>query len=145
MSSLATHGNPVPQGTYISAKRHCGLVFTSGMTPRADGNLLFHGLVRIDEPIESYRDAVVLACSNALVAARSTLIADEALTAVVSLTVYVAAEDGFNAHSRIADFASQFLEAELGAAGIGSRCAIGVSALPGNAPIEIQLIAAICS
>lgn len=144
MNSITKHGKPVPQGAYIAAKRHGEFVFTSGMTPRADGNLLFHGQVRMDEPIESYRDAVVLACSNALFAARSTLVAGETLAAVVSLTVYVAAETGFTAHSRIADFASQFLEAELGTAGIGSRCAVGVAGLPGNAPIEIQLVAAIC-
>lgn len=53
------------------------------------------------------------------------------------------AAPGFTKHSALADFASALLEARLGARGIGSRAAVGVASLPGNAPVEIQLIAAV--
>lgn len=137
------HGQPVPQGDYIPAKRHGGLIFTSGMTPRRNGELIFIGPVRIDTPTEDYREAVMLACANALAAARGLLGEGERIAAILSLTVYIAAEPGFAAHSRLADFASQHLRSELGPEGIGSRAAVGVATLPGNAPVEIQLIAAI--
>jgi enamine deaminase RidA (YjgF/YER057c/UK114 family) len=119
------------------------MVFTSGMTPRNAGVLTITGPVRADTPLETYRDAVVLACSNALTAARGVLEKTERIEAILSVTVYVAAQPDFTAHSRLADFASQFLRSELGAEGIGSRAAVGVATLPGNAPVEIQLIAAI--
>lgn len=134
---------PVPQGLYLPAARHGALIFTAGMTPRRDGVLQFAGPVRIDAEPEEYRDAVVLACSNALTAARAKLAEGESLAAILSLTVYIAAEPGFTLHSKLADFASEFLKSELGNAGIGSRAAIGVATLPGNATIELQLVAAV--
>ena len=138
----STH-RPTTQGDYVLAARDGNLIFTSGMTPRREGVLTLSGAVRADVPLETYRDAVVLACGNALAAARSVLKGDERIRAVLSLTVYVAAEPGFTAHTRLADFASAFLRSELGADGIGSRAAIGVATLPGDAPVEIQLVAAI--
>lgn len=139
---MSTHPQPAPQGDYVPARRHGALIFTSGMTPRQDGVLLHHGPVRADGQVEEYRDAVQLACGNALAAARGMLAPGESLAAILSLTVYVAAEPGFTAHSRIADLASAYLREELGDAGIGSRAAVGVASLPGNAPVEIQLVAA---
>ena len=44
---------PVPQGNYLAAKRHGNLIFTSGMTPRENGTLLFSGPVRADEPLDT--------------------------------------------------------------------------------------------
>ncbi|SFN48994.1 Enamine deaminase RidA, house cleaning of reactive enamine intermediates, YjgF/YER057c/UK114 family [Cohaesibacter marisflavi] len=134
---------PIPQGNYLAAKRHGDLVFTSGMTPRKAGVLQLEGPVKAQEPIESYKDAVILACSNALVAARNQLAGGEAVAAILSMTVFIAAEEGFAAHSKLADFASAYLAETLGPQGIGSRAAVGVATLPGNAPVEIQLVVAI--
>ena len=134
---------PVPQGDYVPARRHGGLVFTSGMTPRLNGVLQFTGPVRKDVPVEHYREAVLLACANALAAARGVLAEGESIAAILSLTVYIAAEPGFEAHAKLADQASAFLRAEFGAQGIGARAAVGVATLPGNAPVEIQLTAAV--
>lgn len=133
---------PKPQGDYVPATRNGNLIFTSGMTPRKDGVLVLTGPVKVDEPLDTYRDAVLLACGNALTAARAMLGNGERISAILSLTVYVAAEPGFTTHSKLADFASAFLRSELGTDGIGSRAAVGVATLPGNAPVEIQLVAA---
>ncbi len=123
--------------------RHGAIIYTSGMTPRVQGRLVASGPVRADVPLEDYRDAVVLACSNALTAARAQLAEGEALAAVLTLSVFIAAEPGFTAHARLADFASHYLQSELGADGVGARAAIGVATLPGNAPVEVQLTAAV--
>lgn len=143
MTAGIVHGQPVPQGAYVAAKRHGNFIFTSGMTPRRDGVLMFEGPVRADVGLETCEAAVVLATSNALAAARALLAEGEAIAAVVSLTVYIAAEAGFTRHSLLADYASRFLAEKLGPAGIGARAAVGVATLPGNAPVEIQLVAAV--
>ncbi len=143
MTGPDTSNAPVPQGHYVPASRFGNLIFTSGMTPRLDGVLLFTGPVRADDPVENWREAVTLAVRNALAAARGQLAPGEQIALVPSLTVFIAAEQGFTLHSRLADFASAFLHAELGDIGIGSRAAVGVATLPGNAPVEIQLIAAV--
>ena len=132
---------PVPQGDYIPARRLNNVIHTSGMTPRRAGVLQATGPVIAGVPLEDYRAAVELACDNALVAARGLLAPGETLAGILSLTVFIAAEPGFEAHSKLADFASALLRRELGEAGIGARAAVGVATLPGNAPVEIQLIA----
>ena len=140
---MSTGANPIPQGKYLTATRYGDRVYTSGMTPRLHGALLFTGKVSSAEPLDSYREAVRLATANALTAARNILVGQEHLAKVLSLTVFIAADEAFQAHSRLADFASEYLQQELGDAGIGSRAAVGVASLPGNAPVEIQIIAAI--
>ncbi|MET3524608.1 RidA family protein [Mesorhizobium abyssinicae] len=141
--STAGAAKPVPQGNYVAARRCGSLVFTAGMTPRRNGILTMVGPIQPGTPPEAYRDPVVLACANALAAARSVLADSESIAAIITLTVYTAAQPGFSAHSAIADFASRFLQDELGQAGIGARTAVGVATLPGNAPVEIQLVAVV--
>ncbi|MDU4961623.1 MAG: RidA family protein [Sporomusaceae bacterium] len=133
---------PVPQGNYVAATRHGELVYTAGMTPRRQGRLMFSGKVSA-AAVDAYGDAVRLAAANALTAARSLLTGDENVLKILSLTVFIASEDGFQAHSQLADFASDYLRQEIGAGGVGSRAAVGVASLPGNAPVEIQLIAVV--
>lgn len=134
---------PAPQGLYTPATRHGDLIFTAGMTPRKNGVLQFKGPVcAIAEPALQ-RDAIELACRNALAAVQMQLAQDEHIAGVISLTVYISAEPGFTAHSRLADLASEFFRSELGERGIGSRAAVGVASLPGDAPVEIQLVAAV--
>lgn len=132
--------NPVPQGKYVPATRGGSLIFTAGMTPRKNGVLIFSGKVKNSEHIETYREAVIQAASNALAAARNMLKEGECIDKILSLTVYVNAEEKFTSHSKLADFASEFLFQEIGKAGIGSRTAIGVFSLPGNAPVEVQMV-----
>lgn len=134
---------PPSQGNYLPAKRHGDFVYTAGMTPRDNGVLLFQGPVSPDAPLETYRAAVELATANALTAARLLAVQPERIVGVLNLTVYIAAAPGFTAHARLADFASAYLEHELGHDGIGCRTAIGVASLPGNATVEIQLVATI--
>lgn len=140
---MARDGQPIPQGLYVPAVRRGDMIFTAGMTPRHEGVLQFQGIIAASADPALHADAVILSCSNALSAAQAQLGTGEKLSAILSLTVYIAAEPGFMAHSKLADYASQFLRDRLGDAAIGCRAAIGVATLPGNAPVEIQLIAAV--
>ncbi|MBR5642228.1 MAG: RidA family protein [Firmicutes bacterium] len=132
--------NPIPQGKYVPAARFGQLIYTAGMTPRKNGVMIFSGRVEKDAPLETYKEAVRQAADNALTAARNKLEEGERIARVLSMTVYVNAEDVFTAHAKIADFASDFLSEELGDASPMARVSIGVATLPGNAPVEIQLV-----
>ena len=134
--------SPIPQGNYVSARRHGGLVYTAGMTPRENGRMMFHGPFGPGR-LHDRREAVLLACGNALRAVEDVLYEGEEIAALLSMTVYVVAGHGVNEHSRIADIASDYLQQRLGERGICSRWALGVASLPDNAPVEIQLIAAV--
>ena len=143
MITAPPHGVPVPQGNYVPARRSGKLIVTAGMTPRIDGRLVYFGPIRNDAAVEGYREAVVLACSNALTAAQNLLQTGEELDAILAMTVFIAAEPEFTDHSRLANFASAFLLQELGQAGVCTRAAVGVASLPGGAPVEIQIMAAV--
>ena len=131
----------IPQGKYIPASRAGKLIYTAGMTPRVNGQLIMVGKISPDEPLETYRDAVRQAVANALTAVKGALAEGEELEKIVNRIVFLNTEEGFTVHAKIADFASEYLVEELGEAGIGSRTAVGVKTLPGNCPCEIQLIA----
>ena len=143
MTSTVVSVSPKPQGRYTTAKRRGDLIFTAGMTPRRGGTLILEGPVRSTDAPELYREAFVLACSNALEAARSLLSGDEAIGEIVAMTVFIAADSAFRAHSQFADYASAYLYDQLGDDGVCVRTAIGVVTLPGGAPVEIQLIVAL--
>lgn len=138
-----TSAQPAPQGNYLLATRDGKQIYTAGMTPRRAGELILTGPVH-NGPLDPYREAVELSCANALAAASGALKEGERLGKVLSMTVYVAADASFTAHSKLADFASAYLVNALGDAGRCSRTAIGVYTLPGNAPVEISLIAVAC-
>lgn len=132
--------NPIPQGKYLAAVRDVNTIYTSGMTPRKLGALLFSGKIKINEALENYKEAVELATLNAIGAAKSCLEEGEKITLVLQMSVFLNAEDGFMHHAKIADFASKTLVDYLGVACIGTRAAIGVASLPSNAPVEITLV-----
>jgi len=102
--------------------------------------LIHSGNIRAEVPPEEYRDAVRLAAENALTAVRNMLLPEENIGQVLTMTVYINAERTFTAHSKIADYASEYLYEILGDCGISARTAIGVESLPANAPVEIQLV-----
>ncbi|MBR2098580.1 MAG: RidA family protein [Firmicutes bacterium] len=132
--------NPIPQGKYVPATRFGNIIVTAGMTPRKNGQLIQTGRVEKDAPLENYKDAVRQAADNALTAASNQLEEGERIARVMSMTVYINAEEGFTAHAKLADFASDFLNEVLGDASPMARVSVGVATLPGNAPVEIQLM-----
>lgn len=132
---------PIPQGKYLPAVRHADVIYTSGMTPRKAGVLMYSGKIRATEPINSYKEAVQLATLNALIAAQNCLKGNEKISQILQLSVYLNAEQGFTLHAKIADFASELLIEQLGDDCVGSRVAIGVATLPSDATVEITLVA----
>lgn len=131
---------PIPQGKYLVAVRHADMIYTSGMTPRKEGNLIYSGKIRVNDPLESHREAIRLATSNAVVALQSCLKEHEKISVIAQLTVFLNAETGFTLHSKLADYASDVLIEYFGSHAIGSRAAIGVASLPSDAPVEITLV-----
>lgn len=140
---MSREANPIPQGRYVPATRFENLIFTAGMTPRVNGVLMQEGKVYADVPVEEYREVVRQAAKNALAAARNKLADGERIAQLLSITVYVNSAERFTKHSKIADLASAYFCEELGEAGVGSRAAVGAATLPGNAPVEISIVAAV--
>lgn len=132
--------NPIPQGKYLPAVRHSDIIYTSGMTPRKGGNLLYSGKIKVGDSIESHKKAVQLATLNALTAVQACLNKGEKIALILQLNVFLNTDEEFTAHAKVADFASELCIEKLGPDCIGTRTSIGVKSLPSNAPVEIAII-----
>jgi enamine deaminase RidA (YjgF/YER057c/UK114 family) len=131
-----------PQGAYVPAVVHGGLAWTAGMTPRRHGELVFAGVVGREVDLATAREAAALAAGNAVTALVETVGLANIVRAL-KMTVFVAAVDGFTAHSAVADAASAVLRERLGDRGTVARSAVGVRTLPSGAPVEVELLAAV--
>ena len=56
------------------------------------------------------------------------------------MLAFVNCAPGFSSTSAVIDGASELLEDVFGARGIHARAAIGTSVLPGNIPVEIEIV-----
>jgi enamine deaminase RidA (YjgF/YER057c/UK114 family) len=132
-----------PQGAYVPAVVHGGLVWTAGMTPRRNGELLIRGTVGREVDVATARQAVAIAANNTLTAVAEALGGLDAVERCLKLTVFIAAVEGFTEHAAVADGASAVLVERLGERGVVARSAIGVATLPSGAPVEVELLAAV--
>ncbi|WP_375477486.1 RidA family protein [uncultured Jatrophihabitans sp.] len=128
-----------PVAAYQPARRSGSLVFTSGQLPMVDGALPQTGKLGAEV---SAADGKVLARRAALnaLAAVDALVGLDAVAGVVKVVGYVASDPSFTGQPAVVDGASELLGAVFGPLGAHARSAIGVAALPLDAPVEIELI-----
>ncbi|MGX4694774.1 RidA family protein [Streptomyces sp. JNUCC 63] len=135
---------PRPQGDYRAAVVDGGFAMSAGMTPRIDGRLTVTGVVGRAVALPAAQEVAGLAARNAVAAIAAELGGDSGrIRRLLRMTVYVACADGFHELSKVADGASAGLRAALPDAALPVRSAIGVRSLPGGAPVEIELTAAV--
>ncbi|HIV82018.1 MAG TPA: RidA family protein [Candidatus Salinicoccus merdavium] len=130
----------IPNGNYKLATRDGDKVYTSGITPKINGELVKTGKLDNQTDLNEYESVTRQAIKNAIQVINQEISDGEAVDRIIMMTVYVNASENFEHHSKIADFASDYLVEQFGETIIGSRAAVGVSSLPGNAPLEISLI-----
>lgn len=134
---------PTPQGRYVPVTVWQGLACSAGMTPRVAGVLVEQGVVGRDITTRRAAELAAIAARNALAAIASAVGGVENVTRCLQLTVFVAAAPGFADHTAVADGASAALSAALGDQGVAARAAVGVASLPGGAPVEVTVLAAV--
>lgn len=143
MSEPDVSAAPAPQGRYVPAVVAGGLVHSAGMTPRRAGTLVLTGCVGADITPAQARWAAGLAAGNALLAVTEAAGGLDRIARAVRMTVYVRCTDDFTALSAVADGASAVLARRLGEDALPARAAVGVRALPGGAPVEVDLTVAL--
>ena len=132
-----------PVAAYVPAVRTGNYVYTSGQLPFVDGKLPVTGKVgdgvTQDEAAGLARTAVL----NALAAVASVTDGLDSITRVVKVTCFVASAPEFTGQAQVANGASELLLAVLGDAGRHARSAVGLTVLPLDSPVEVELIAEI--
>ncbi len=128
-----------PLAAYVPAVRTGNLVYTSGQLPLVDGELTHIGKVGAEITPEDTKTAARTCALNAL-AAVDALVGLDAVVRVVKVVGFVASAPGFGGQPGVVNGASEFFGAVFGDAGAHARSAVGVSELPLNAPVEVELI-----
>jgi enamine deaminase RidA (YjgF/YER057c/UK114 family) len=128
-----------PLASYVPAVRAGNLVYTSGQLPMEAGRLAATGKVGGDISPEHGKALARICALNALAAVGSVVDID-AVVRVVKVVGFVASAPGFNGQPSVINGASDLLAEVFGDNGAHARSAVGVSELPLDAPVEVELI-----
>ena len=142
---LALPEPPTPVGAYVLAAQSGALLFVSGTTCYDNGRLLYRGKVGRDLTIEQGYAAARQTALNLLAVLRLHLGSLERVAQVVKLNGYVNSAAGFIEQPAVINGASDLLQAVFGDSGRHARTSVGVAELPGDIPVEIELVVQVAS
>lgn len=134
---------PEPAANYSPAVVIDNFIYISGQTPKQGSQLIHVGKLGVNVTLEDGYAAARL-CGLRLLSAIDAAVGDlNKIERIIKLTVYINASDDFSAHPQVANGASDLFEQVLAERGLHARAAVGVSSLPSNAAVEVDLIAKI--
>ena len=128
-----------PLAAYVPAVRSGSWVFTAGQLPMVAGALPATGKVGGEVSPEQGAELARICALNGLAAVHA-LVGLDCVLRVVKVVGYVASTPEFTGHPGVINGASEFLGEVFGQAGAHARSAVGVAALPLDAPVEVELI-----
>jgi enamine deaminase RidA (YjgF/YER057c/UK114 family) len=143
ITELGINVPPVPQplGAYTETVQSGRLLFVTGMIPTVAGKPQFTGTLGKDVDLLDGQKAARLAALNALAAARHHLGTLDRIVQVLKTEVYLVTTDDFVAiQPKIADGASQLLLDIFGDKGRSVRKIMGVSSIPMQVPVMVELL-----
>jgi len=129
---------PAPGGNYLSAKRIGSMVYLAGVVS-ANASGVMTGTVGLDRTIADGYSAARACALTQLAVLQRELGTLDAIAEFVSVNGYVNAVPGFEDSPAVINGASDLLIQVFGDAGKHVRAAVGVSALPRNAIVEVQM------
>jgi enamine deaminase RidA (YjgF/YER057c/UK114 family) len=130
---------PTAGGNYVSAKTVGNLVFLSGVISASNDGII-SGTVGVNRTLEEAHAAARACALTQLAVLRQHLGSLDTVAQIVSVNGYVNAVPGFADSPKVINGASDLLIEIFGEAGRHTRAAIGVSSLPKNALVELQMI-----
>lgn len=136
---LTVHDVVPPVAAYVPAVVSGRYVFTSGQLPFADGQLVATGKVGAEITPERATELAALCALNAIAAVKS-VVPLESVVRVVKVVGFVASVPEFTGQPGVINGASNLLLEAFGEIGAHARSAVGVAALPLDAPVEVEII-----
>ena len=129
-----------PLAAYVPAVKVDGYVYTSGQIPLVDGKLCCTGKVGKEVSLEDAYAAAKVCAINCLAAIKTVVGSLDEIQQIVKVVGFVNSAAGFNAQPKVVNGASEFLGEVFGEAGKHARSAVGVSDLPIDSPVEVELV-----
>jgi enamine deaminase RidA (YjgF/YER057c/UK114 family) len=134
---------PTPLAAYIPGLIVGNLLFTSGQVALKDGAIVYKGKVGGNLSDEEGIAAARICAVNCLAVAKKILGDLTKIERIVKLTVFVNCKEGYANEPKIANGASELMVELFGEMGKHTRSAVGVSGLPLDSAVEIEMIALI--
>ena len=134
---------PKPVGSYVAVVITGKLAFVSGQIPIKDGKVIYAGKVSRDLSVEDAQKAARLSVINALAQLKAELGSLDRISKIVKVSGFVNSPPEFTDQPKVINGASDLLFEIFGQKGQHARIAVGVSSLPLNSAVEIDLIAEI--
>ena len=131
-----------PQFNYVPVVLHGDLAYVSGQLPKQDGEVRITGRVGDTVSLEIAQAAARICAVQALACLSQALGSIDRVTRIIRLSGFVASGFDFYQQPAVIDAASELMVEVFGEAGRHARSAIGVSALPRNSSVELEVIAA---
>ena len=128
-----------PAGEYINAVRTGELLILGGHIPFSPPQTVVFGKLGDDLDGAAGREAARFAAITALATIRSELGTLDAVKQIVLVRGVVNAAADFIGHTQVIDGASEVFVNVFGDAGRHARLAVGVSSLPANIALEIEV------
>jgi enamine deaminase RidA (YjgF/YER057c/UK114 family) len=129
---------PAPGGNYVSSKRVGQIVYLSGVISSSGGQVIA-GTVGADRSVQDGYEAAKACALTHLAILLRELGSLSKVAEVIAVNGYVNAVPGFADSPAVINGASDLLVQVFGEAGRHVRAAVGVSALPRNALVEVQM------
>lgn len=133
---------PQPGGVYTPVREFgMNLAYLSGVGCNIPGGGRFIGKVGAEVTAEEAQKAAYQAALNALAVMKANLGSLNRVKSIVKVLGFIASTDTFYEQPSVLNGASKLLCDVFGnQAGKGARSAIGVNVLPGNIPVEIEMM-----
>ncbi len=131
---------PKPVAEYVPAKRVGDLVYVSGQGPIQDGKPAYVGRVGADVSVSQGYEAARLCMLNCLAAVKMVAGSLDRVAEVVHVRGFVSSAPEFYDQPKVVNGASELLVKLFGDRGRHARAALGTSALPGNIPVEVEMV-----
>ncbi|MCX4687051.1 RidA family protein [Kitasatospora purpeofusca] len=128
-----------PVAAYVPALRTGDFVFTSGQLPMVAGKLPSTGKVGAEVTPEEAKELAQICALNALAAVKSVIGDLDLVEQVVKVVGFVASAPDFTGQPGVINGTSELLGKVLGDAGVHARSAVGVTVLPLDAPVEVEI------
>jgi len=135
--------NPPAKGGIYDPVKEFGenLCYLSGCTPTFNGEAIWQGKLGAQITVEEGQRAAKFCALNLLANIQAAYGSLEKIKRIAKMLVLVAGTDTFYEQPKVANGASELFVDIFGEEiGLCARSAIGVNALPGNAPVEIELL-----
>lgn len=129
-----------PAASFVHAVRTGNLLFLSGKGPTSPDGISVKGKVGKDLSIEEGVAAAQLVAISQIAVLKNELGDLKKVKRIVKVLGMVNCEGDFTAQSQVINGFSDLMVAVFGEKGKHARSAVGMSSLPGNIAVEVELI-----